>query len=344
MLTLHQEPDRSETYRRLGPVYHDPELDCLCVFDADIISKIFRSECFGAVAYADHYRHITARTGIDFGAIIDVLNHIPLANEGPRHRALRGEMASVIGRRARETAPRMEEFTVQLVKNLFRAGRTIDLMRDLALPIYDHLFSLWLDVAHEQHVTETDFSQVFDRSMSLNRRKVLNGKIERLRAVFEGLAGTLASSPDIAVAMNIIGNDAFVGSIALSVWHTLSGNAGRRIDEIEFPTSFPSTGVPYIERMALETTELSGFIFEKGRRIRLFLDATTVETRGVDGDVSFGKGRHLCLGKPISLVVWLGIAKAASACDTRFSLGELRFRPRDYVFNYPEVASVRFHD
>ncbi|HET7714667.1 MAG TPA: hypothetical protein VFK86_03490 [Bauldia sp.] len=342
LLTIQHRPDRHVTYGELHPFAYDDTLQCWCVFDKGMIAAILQSDRFHVVPYAEHYREIEQRTGIDFGGIITALDSIPLANEGADHRRLRAEFAAVMGAAGRNAVKATEEYVAALVRDAFAAGSTIDLT-DLGAKIYNHVFSLWLGIDQGEIVDKSDFSQVFDRTRSLNRRKQLNQNLTRLIAAFTE-RHDLSTSPEIAVAMNVVGRDAFVGSIVLSIWETLSRSPGARLSEIAFAESLPATGVPYVERLAQDDATLGGMTVRKGDRLRVFLDATARYVSGEEANLLFGKGRHLCLGKPMTLVVWRALVATAGTLSARFTPVEFRMREGDYVFSYPDRAVVRFHE
>ena len=158
MLTLHHQPDRHDTYAGLWPFYFDEALNCLCVLDAGIIEAVFRSDKFDVIFFAEQYRYITEHTPLDFRAAISAFYHIPLANEGERHKETRSEIASVIGADSRENMRLMEDFVAEHTRRLFRAGKEIDLAEDLPEPIFLKLFSLWLGVDHDNLVDHPNFS------------------------------------------------------------------------------------------------------------------------------------------------------------------------------------------
>jgi cytochrome P450 len=144
--------------------------------------------------------------------------------------------------------------------------------------------------------------------------------------------------------MNILGNDALKGSMSISLWDLLARNPGVRLDRIEYPGSMPSTGVPFIERVALEDTEISGMAVAKGQRVRLYLDATTYHVSGEEADVLFGKGKHVCLGKPMSIAIWRSLIATLGSIPLHFTAGVMKMRTGDYAFNCLEYARVSIHD
>ena len=344
MLTLHHQPDKQQEYERRRPYHFDEDLDVLCVLDADLIDAVFRSADFRTNPFADLYRTIAERTGIDFAASISTLDHIPFSKEGPEHRQLRAAMNAIVSADSREHIAGMEAFVGDLAGRLFVAGNEIELVQDLARPIFHALFSRWLKVDQCACPDGPNISQVFDGAMSLNRRKKVNRSLHELTCAYAGRGDALPTTPELAVAMNVLGNDALIGSLALSAWHLFERHPGARFSEIEFPPTLPATAVPFIERIANCDVEIAGMKVAKDQKVRLLIDATSRQVTGRDADLIFGKGRHLCIGKPMTLIIWRSLARALAALPLRFTLGEMRLRSGDYAFTYPDYARLRIHD
>lgn len=344
MLTLHHQPDRRERYAALRPFRFDESLGLICVYDKDLIAAIFRSEDFRINAFADHYRTIADRTGLDLQASIDVLDHIPFSKEGDEHRRLRTEMTAVVSADSRKNVAGMEKFAGDLTETLFVAGADIEIVRHLARPIFYELFSRWLKVDEREFLKETNISQVFDGAMSLNRRKKVNHDLRHLTCAFAERRDLIPTTPEFAVAMNVLGNDALMGTLALSLWHVFEQNPGARLCDIAFPANLPATSVPFIERVANRDVEMGELKVAKDQKVRLMIDATSRQVTGDEADLFFGKGRHLCIGKPMTLIIWRSVTKALSSLPLRFKLGEMRLRRGDYAFTYPEHAKLSIHE
>lgn len=344
MLTPHHQPDRREKYEALKPFSFDEHLNVMCVYDKGLIATILRSEDFRINPFADLYRTIAERTGIDFQASIDTLDHIPFSKEADEHRRLRGEMTRIVSADSREHIAGIEAFIGDLVARIFVAGNEVDLVEQLARPVFHELFSRWMKVDEREFVTASNFSQVFDGVMSLNRRKTVNANLRDLKCAFAARADEVPTTPDFAVAMNVLGNDALIGSLALSLWHMLEQHQGARLSEIEFPANLNATAVPFIERIANREVEVNGMKVAKDQKVRLVIDATSRHISGDEADLLFGKGRHLCVGKPMTLVVWRSLTTAIGAIPLRFTLGDKKIRTGDYAFTYPEFAWISLHD
>jgi cytochrome P450 len=344
MLTLHHQPDKRERYDARRPYYFDEDLDVVCILDAELIGAIFKSRDFSTTPFADHYRAIEKRTGIDFAASISTLDHVPFSKEAEEHQRLRIAVATVVSAESREHIAGMEAFVDDLVRELFIAGNEIELVQQLARPIFYELFSRWLKVDQREFLKESNISQVFDGAMSLNRRKKVNRNLHEAICSFAKRRDQMPVTPELAAAMNVLGNDALIGSMVLSIWYMLEQHPGARLSDIEFPPNLPATSVPFIERIANKDVEIGGLKVAKDQKVRLIIDATARQVTGEEADLFFGKGRHLCLGKPMTLTIWRSLAKAFGAVPLRFSLYEMQLRSGDYAFTYPEHARLQIHD
>jgi hypothetical protein len=185
---------------------------------------------------------------------------------------------------------------------------------------------------------------VFDGAMSLNRRKKVNQNLQKLTCAFAERRDRIPTTPELAVAMNVLGNDALMGSLVLSTWHHLEQNPGARLADIDFPANLSATGVPFIERIANKDVEIGTLKVAKDQKVRLVIDAASSQVTGEEADLFFGKGRHVCIGKAMTLVVWRSFVRTISTLPHRFTLGEMRLRSGDYAFTYPEYARVSLHD
>lgn len=338
---LHQDPSRATIYPTLVPPCEHRGVDFIPVVEPRSIASVLASGDFEVADAAAQYRAIGERTGADFSAVVAALDHIPLVKEGEAHRRLRDEMAAVIAAGAKRAEPRLREDLAAHFKARLVDGATLDLVEDFALPAYVSLFSVLLGVDPAE-IREGQVSEVFDRYISLNRRKRLERNMRATLHRLQG-SGTLASvPPELALAMTILGRDALVGSLAMALWHEFSRGAGTRLSEFAWPTTLGSTAVPFIERLAVRDTTIGDVPVSAGARVRLYFDATSRETSGADAGLLFGKGRHLCLGKPLAQIAWRVVTRLLAACPLRPLPQRFEFRTGDFLFNFPAVAHVQF--
>jgi cytochrome P450 len=335
-LTFSLPEDESTLARALAPV-PDAPADGHVISDPTLISEILRSRDFRVVDYAWHYDAIAKRTGLDFDASIKAMAAMPLANEDNAHRQLRSRSARAISASWHEATDDLREYIGERVRLTFARPGEIELVGDLCFPIFSHLYAFWSGLALDE---EPGVSQVFCGRMSLNRRRQVDDRLAGLDAALHRSATRIPG--DVALSFAILASDALVGSLALSLWDAFSTREGQRITNIRFPEALPASAVPYVDRIAGSDIELRGVAFVKGQRVRLMLGDAEPDPNGAR-DLFFGAGRHLCLGKPMTEMIWTCLVRSLSRVQLRLTPQSLVMRRPDHVFRYPQSATVRLH-
>lgn len=340
MHLLHRATSRAEMYCALAPARRLPDVKVLAVVDPELIAMVLSSAAFRVPNFAADYQAVSAHTGIDFSAIIDTFNHIPLANEGSSHKELRRQLAAVISARATQAEAQLRGDVEHFMASLLVAGKTVDILSDIALPAYRSLFGSLLGIDAQRTDVAQDASQMFYPLLSLNRRKQLDRCLRQALASLAESGKALATTQEIALVMGILGRDTLVGTLALSLWHEVALNPGRRLNEIKFGEMPGATSLAFVERVAAKDSMVGAVAVSKGERVRLFLDATTSETLGHDAGLMFGKGRHLCLGRGLALAAWQCVTQVLGRSRLQAVPVALGLRESDYVFNYPDYARI----
>ncbi len=283
---------------------------------------------------------------MDCSPLIRALNHIPLANEGKEHAELRRTMARAILGDNEGTKQHLASFVHAVVAKSCRNGASVDLVRDVVRPIADALFATFLgmDIPAAPGESDVTISQIFDRALSLNRRKEIGRQCEHLLDTFSASADRLKVSADYALALTIIGHDSIVGTLGRSLLGVLRSGAGKRLCDISYPKEVPETGVPYTERIAEKDCSVGGVEWRAGDRVRLYLDEAACPAGHAESRPLFGRGRHSCLGEDISEWLWRTLTAELSALPFRCTVEGATRRERDYVFVYYSSIAVRFHD
>jgi hypothetical protein len=135
--------------------------------------------------------------------------------------------------------------------------------------------------------------------------------------------------------LTIIGHDSLVASLGCSLLDVLEKGTGKQLCELAWPQSLPSTGVPYVERLAMRDSWIDRTKVRAGERVRLYIS----EPRQF-----FGKGRHSCLGEDVSTWIWRTLTAELSRLPHKFYIQAVCRRERDYVFVYYSRLVVHFHD
>jgi hypothetical protein len=214
-------------------------------------------------------------------------------------------------------------------------------MADVVVPLVMDIISIICDV----RIAATECrnaSVVFDRSISVSKRRAIEAEIAQLRRLIASRLGAQGCDADVGLrlALLILGKDALIGALGQSLHRVLAENSGRRLADLEYPEFLPETGVPFIERVVVTAFSLAGCDFAAGDRVRIFLQSLAYAVEAKLRHAFFGAGVHACLGRPLSMEVWQAIRSILSRTPLRAHV--LGYAPRisDYVFACPESLHV----
>jgi cytochrome P450 len=320
-------------------------LGCWCVYDAPTVTTILKSPDFSVVNYAEVYRSLEQTVGMNCSALIRALSHIPLANEGKVHIDLRRDLARLLHTELGHAKQHLATLIPATLANVCQSESRVDLVQEIVRPSADALFACVFGVELPACAASgISVSQIFDRSLSLNRRKAINTQADAIRQAFGAATGRLKTSPDYALALTAIGHDSIVATLGRSLLRVLEDGAGKRLSDLAFPSLLPETGVPYVERIASKDCCLNGSDLHVGDRVRLYLEPPhNAKTAVSEVRPFFGRGRHSCIGEEISIWLWRAITAELSRLPLKFVVECAHRRERDYVFVYYSNVTVYFH-
>src|SRR5262245_29936663 len=195
------------------PIEWVESLGCWCIYDVRCITVILKSTNFSIVDYKEVYQSFKQRIGMDCPTLIHALGHIPLANEGKIHAELRRDMARLMRTEISAAKEHLATLIPTILAKVCQDCARVDLVQDVVQPIADTFFACLLGVnIPARSRSDISVSQVFDRSLSLNRRKAISIQADEIRAGFAAETRKLKTSPDYALALTIIGHDSIVAS------------------------------------------------------------------------------------------------------------------------------------
>ena len=299
---------------------------------------VLASPEFDVVPYAGRYAALAARLGLDFGAILDMLGHIPLCLSGADHAAQRQDVARLLGETRSRVQAALPGLAARHLAPLARPGE-VELMEAAVLPLVDEVIALLVGIPTGLPA-DTLISRVFSQAIGVAQRR-------RLEAEAAGLAARLAAAfPDEAplrrgsrLALAVLGRDALIGTVARSLHAHVAGLDGAPLSARPMPEVPSHTGVPYIDRMARADTRLGDRPVAAGEGVRCAL-ASLEGGAEADRLRFFGAGPHVCLGRPLALELFAAISAHVAGLSVRVEILDYRLR-RDDVFALPEVFKVR---
>jgi cytochrome P450 len=336
-LLVHRSPDKKRFYDEANPLLWSDELECWATAANEVVLQILRHKDFHVVDYGLETEQLSNRLNVDLRATCELLECVPLALEASRHGAVRKMMAMIIRERSGDAFQAFADCARQRVHAEFVPGAKFDIVAKVFAPSVACLMFVLAGVCLDVENEEMSPTQVFYRTMSINRRKVIDREVSALLNRAKSCAA--AEEATMKAAMVVVGSDSLLGSISESFRHEINRNAGSRLSEMEWSDGFSVTAIPYVERIAVRHCRIAGRDIEAGQRIRLYLD--TFEYGGADTrDFFFGAGRHVCLGKSLSFQAWQVLTSLFHEFDLRVEIQEVRYRQSDYVFNVPDAMEV----
>jgi cytochrome P450 len=340
-LLIHRSPEKRCFYEQASPVFWSDSLECWVASGKDIILQILKDRDFHAVNYRAETARLSQRLGVDQQATEELLDFVPLGLEGSQHAAVRKRMAISIREMSANALDGFSDLARSRIAVAFDRPRTFDIVAEIFSPAVVRLMSTLgqLPVTFGNHAVSP--TQIFDKTLSVNRRKAINRQISELLTLARSACPMGEGA--LNAAMVVVGSDSLLGSIAESFVREIRRNPGVPLGEIAWSDKIPVTAVPYVERIAATDCRVGDVDIEAGQRIRLYLDA--LEADGPDGhDFYFGSGRHVCLGKAISTQAWKILTSAFAEIRKRVEIEDVRYRRSDFLFNAPQSVEVRVHD
>ena len=224
---------------------------------------------------------------------------------------------------------------------LRRVG-SCDALSEIVLPCVDDVMGALTGLPMKVR-GDALISRVFSQTMGVARRKRLNAEIEDWRSqIAEAFPEEDAMRREARLSILVLGRDALIGTVALSLRAHFEQVEGNPLSSAAMPTVPTHTGVPFVDREAQADLDLGGCPIHAGETVRVALD-------GFQGmpDASrlrfFGAGRHLCLGRPLSLELMERISATLATVRTRVAVADFRLR-KDDVFAFPETFRIEIRE
>lgn len=305
----------------------------------DTPADILRSPALDVVPYAARHGALAARLGIDLGATVFAAGHIPLCLERARHAPARRAVAELVA----AATPAVRAALPALVSGHFApllAPRPVPVeamtasVQPAVAALLSRLAGFELGLG-----PDTLTSRLFSPGLGVARRQRMEAElralIDRIRRAHPGApSGEVGARLSVA----ILGHDALTGTIGASLAALLP--EGETVDPAALPweAAPPRTGVPYVDRVALEPATLGDRQVAPGETVRARLDALE-GAPAPDRLGFFGAGAHLCLGRALSLDLWAEIGRQLRAAPVRLRRTGYALR-RDDVFCIPERLEI----
>ena len=303
--------------------------------DTIAVGSVLRSDNFGQHSMSEQYRALKQRTGLDFDPTIQLMDFLPAFLDGDRHKKIRKAMARQLA-----TSKKLQEETAAteikfLFDKLFVPPNEIELVSEFALPLWREISASIVDHNKDALDLINEIPLLFFPTLSIRERMKTN---EKLRTFIENNQMNIDDTL-CALALTLLGAKPFVGSVALSLYHTIAQNAGKKSNEIHWPRIFPASSLTFVDRICKHATQTSSHDFSVGARVRCFTQSETYSSEE-NGALLFGLGAHTCLGKGISEFVWKALTQHLSELGACLMPLGKEMEAHTEPFSMPRVAQI----
>jgi hypothetical protein len=274
---------------------------------------------------ADKYRSLADHLGLDFSQIAEVLDHLPVFQDGGAHSQLRVDLAKLIAKSNRG----QDKSVTRAARRFTRLDdrRNVDLVRDIIKPSVDILFTnlVGLDLSL---LDISDVSLVLADGIGIRKRRAVE---EQLRKLDTALRGQFPDAADREILLRkmlvVMGHDATIASTALSLLQLIMEHPGKLLSEIPYPDTFVRTGVPFVRRTVTDDLRVGDLQINKSQDVSVLLSVFDTSSAENDKKLFFGHGRHVCLGAPLSLRYWRSVTHVLSGINRTGTIVKLEEKP-----------------
>lgn len=304
------------------------------ITSAEGVAKVLGSRAFVPVNYAERHRALGAHLGFDVSEIVAAIDHIPLCQHGEAHLASRKRIAKLMAESVGQATDFIDNEVPEMVSRLLSTGPH-DVMAEFVNPCVNRLISTNIGIPLELS-DDTLVSRIFSQATGVAKRRRMNAELRNLRAL---IAKELPHLTDTGVgdrlALCILGTDALRGTLGRSLQAVFAGTVHT--------TTFPRTGVPYIDREVRQACPVDGVVHPAQAILRARLDQLEDSVNPENRNRFFGYGAHVCLGRKIALALWAQVQSSINDNKTAVEITTFKLR-RDDVFYNPERFEIEVHD
>lgn len=296
-------------------------------------SKIVSSDDFMAFPMGSKYREVSLRTATDYSSAIQLLEALPVFLSGDEHKKRRKSMALVYAQTRKLQEKAIAQVVDEVGQSIEHRHGAFNLIDELSIPLWTALRNVICSESREVKDLASELPDLFYPGSSPRKRKRLNNK---LADILKSGNSQLLNQ----IALLTLGVRPFSSSLALSIHKIARDNDGKRLCEIEFPTSFPDSALTYVDRISMRDTVVDGCPFSAGSRIRcITFDPSYSEEN--NSKQLYGIGSHTCLGRPISDYTWIRLSNILSQSQKTIHPNALSVEHRE-PFTIPTKCLVDF--
>ncbi|MHA3915924.1 hypothetical protein [Halovulum sp. GXIMD14793] len=328
---IHGAPDRARFYAGLDDIEWSEELGAWMSATPEVIHTLLRHPDVEVLDFRQILPVIEEKTGVDLSGATEMFGAIALGMSGEELAAARREQMLILKQNTPAALDRFSTSVKEGLAHLLKDGGG-NLVTTVTHPAGRDMMLALSGVDAETGTPEFSLSQIFDRYLSLGKRRRINAIVSEI--ISETSERMPRHEAVTRTALSVIGADSIIGALGVSFLHDAERNPGKRLSEFEWSPDMARTSVPYADRFAAADIDIAGKQIKKGDRLRLYYDSLGMAACPQHRDY-YGIGAHVCLGKAISMRAWTIFCETLSRVDLVPQIERVTYRRGDCVFNFP---------
>jgi hypothetical protein len=296
---------------------------------------VIKSERFETYSMAARYRELGQRTGINFDAIVQLMDFLPVFIDGERHINIRRSMARRVASSKSLQEAAVSDTIRSLVEKLFVPPNDVELSSQFAQPLWRAISASIVERSDGMLDLIDEIPSLFYPTLSIRDRIKINAKLASFLDADRANQDERLTNLGLAV----LGSRPFVGSVALSIYEVVARNAGKNSNEITWPEFFPASSLSFVDRICKDNTRIDDWQFDAGSRIRCYTQDPTYSPEQNNAAL-FGFGRHTCLGKGISEFAWGTLVERLAQIDAILVPLSIQITEHTEPFSMPALACI----
>lgn len=289
----------------------------------------------------DQYLELADKTGIDFGAIIELMERLPIFLDGTAHKEARKKFAKIYSDTRLFQIANIDKATNAVISKIESRNGPFNLIEELAKP-YWRAIETAIQKKLDYHIDPElidEIPSLFDPTLSIRRRKILNNALDcAARDVPESVRIEFLDT----IALLVLGVRPLTHSLALSLHKISETNDGKLFSEINFTENFSQSALTFVDRVSNAPVQIGSIGYAKDERFRC-ITVSEIYSEQDNQRNMFGFGGHVCIGRPISIEIWKKLTNAFAKLEKIIKKGTCNIESRE-PFEMVKSASIVVED
>jgi cytochrome P450 len=279
-----------------------------------------------------YYRTLVRETKRPLPLIEYYANYLMLAADGDRHSRLRKMAANRFSTTALDVLAARTNAVKRIVARFETPGQfdlVTEVIRPAALEVMFALAGVGTDIIA---------SDLVSPSRSIGRLRRIEAELQVMHDYVEShYPDEDEDTKATRIVLSVIGYEPLTAGLSINIMTLLFNNVGKQLCEIAWPNEFQTAVVRNVVRMAPADSSPAQCPM---RAVRVDTKVFVADPNNADPSALFGRGKHSCMGRGISMMMWGALIEGLSQLTSRVEIVAYQ-GPEHWLFNVPQKAELK---